>query len=133
MGMLVENIRQWAVEYKVAGFAEGFAKGFTESFTESFTECFAKGFAQSFTECFAECFAEVLVKSRTEGLEEGKRELLLRLIETKYGTEVRQQLTETLRRHTTTEALDQFGEWIIECDSAEELYQRIRSSYNGIS
>ena len=87
MGMLVENIRQWAVDYKEAG------------------------------------------------LEQGKRELLLRLIETKYGTgtEAHEQLTETLRRHTTTEALDQFGEWIIECESAEELLQRIRASSNGIS
>ena len=79
-GMLVENIRQWAVDYKEAG------------------------------------------------LKQGKRELLLRLIETKYGIEVREQLTETLRRHTTTEALDRFGDWIIECESAEELFQRIRAS-----
>ena len=48
-------------------------------------------------------------------------------------TEAREQLTETLRRHTTTEALDQFGEWIIECESAEELLQRIRARSNGIS
>ena len=88
-GMLVENIRQWAVDYKEAGFAQG--------------------------------------------LEQGKRELLLRLIETKYGIEVREQLTETLRRHTTTEALDRFGDWIIVCESAEELFQRIRTSSNGIS
>ncbi len=127
--MLTENIRQWAVEYKVAGFAEGFAKGFAQSFMESFAE----SFAESFTESFAKSFAEVVEKSRTEGLEEGKRQLLLWLIETKYGTEAREQLTETLRRHTTTEALDQFGEWIIECESAEELLQRIRASYNGIS
>ncbi len=85
MGMLAENIRQWAVDYKEAG------------------------------------------------LEQGKRELLLRLIENKYGTEAYEQLTETLRRHTTTEALDQLGEWIIECESAEELCQRIRARSNGIS
>ena len=74
-----------------------------------------------------------LEQGRIEGLEEGKRELLLRQIETKYGTEVREQLTETLLRHTTTEALDQFGDWIIECESAEKLFQRIRASSNGIS
>ena len=77
--------------------------------------------------------AEGFAKGYAEGLEEGKRELLLRQIETKYGTEVREQLTETLLRHTTTEALDQFGDWIIECGSAEELFQRIRASSNGIS
>ncbi len=74
-----------------------------------------------------------LEQGRTEGLEEGKRELLLRLIETKYGTEVREQLTETLLQHTTTETLDRFGDWIIECGSAEELFRRIRASSNGIS
>ena len=77
--------------------------------------------------------AEGFAKGYAEGLEEGKRELLLRLIETKFGTEVREQLTETLLRHTTTEALDQFGDWIIECGSAEELFQRIRASSNGIN
>ena len=108
MGMLAENLKQWVAElkeYKEAALAEGFAKG----------------------------YAEGLEQGRTEGLEEGKRELLLRQIETKYGTEVREQLTETLLRHTTTEALDQFGDWIIECGSAEELFQRIRASSNGIN
>ena len=74
-----------------------------------------------------------LEQGRTEGLEEGKRELLLRLIEKKYGTDVSEQLTDTLRRRTTTEPLNQFGDWIIECDSAEELFQRIRASSNGIN
>ena len=77
--------------------------------------------------------AEGFAKGYAEGLEEGKRELLLRLIETKFGTEVREQLTETLLRHTTTEALDQFGVWLIDCGSAEELFQRIRASSNGIN
>ena len=30
MGMLAENIRQWAVDYKEAALAEGFAKGYAE-------------------------------------------------------------------------------------------------------
>ncbi len=108
MGMLAENLKQWVAEhkeYKEAALAEGFAKGYAESF--------AKGYA--------------------EGLEEGKRELLLRLIEKKYGTDVHEQLTDTLRQQTTVEALDQFGDWIIECGSAEELFQHFRASSNDIS
>ncbi len=108
MGMLAENLKQWVAElkeYKEAALEEGFAKGYAEGF--------AKGYA--------------------EGLEEGKLELLLRQIEKKYGTDVSEQLTNTLRRRTATEALNQFGDWIIECDSAEELFQRIRASSNGIN
>ncbi len=103
MGMLAENLKQWVAEHK--------------EYKEAALAQLEKG----------------RTEGRTEGLEEGKRELLLRQIETKYGTEVREQLTETLLRHTTTEALDQFGVWLIECGSAEELFQRIRASSNGIS
>ena len=103
MGMLAENLREWVAEYK--------------EYKESALAQLEKG----------------RTEGRTEGLEEGKRELLLRQIETKYGTDVREQLTETLLRHTTTEALDRFGDWIIKCESAEELFQRIRASSNGIS
>ena len=46
---------------------------------------------------------------------------------------VREQLTETLMRLTTTEALDRFGDWIIQCETVEELFERIRSSANGIT
>ena len=112
MGMLAENLKQWVAEYKEAGLAQ-LEQGRIEGFEQGRTEGFEQG--------------------RTEGLEEGKRELLLRLIETKYGTEVREQLTETLLQHTTTETLDRFGDWIIECGSAEELFRRIRASSNGIS
>ena len=103
MGMLAENLREWVAEYK--------------EYKESALAQLEKG----------------RTEGRTEGLEEGRRELLLRQIETKYGTEVREQLTETLLRHTTTEALDQFGVWLIDCGSAEELFQRIRASSNGIN
>ena len=116
MGMLAENLKQWVAEhkeYKEAALAEGFAKGYAEAFEKGYAEAFEKGYA--------------------EGLEEGKRELLLRLIEKKYGTDVHEQLTDTLRQQTTVEALDQFGDWIIECGSAEELFQHFRASSNDIS
>ena len=34
MGMLAENIRQWAVDYKEAGLAQGLEKGRTEGLEE---------------------------------------------------------------------------------------------------
>ena len=93
MGMLAENFKKWAAEYRAQGIEEG----------------------------------------RVQGLEIGKRDLLIRQIESKYGPAVRGQLTETLLRLTTTEALDRFGDWIIHCETAEELFERIRSSANGIT
>ncbi len=77
--------------------------------------------------------ADFREEGRVQGLEKGKRDLLFRHIEFKYGSAVRGQLTETLLRLTTTETLDRFGNWIIECETAEELFERIRSSANGIT
>ena len=71
-------------------------------------------------------------EGQVQGLEKGKRDLLLRLVESKYGLEAREQLSETLLRQTTTEALDRIGDLIIHCETAEELFERIRSSSNGI-
>ncbi len=76
--------------------------------------------------------ADYQAKGRVQGLEEGKRDLLLRMVESKYGLEVREQLTETLLRQTTTEALDRIGDLIIQCETADDLFERIRSSSNGI-
>ncbi len=76
--------------------------------------------------------ADYQAQGRVQGLEEGKRDLLLRQVESKYGLEVCEQLTETLLRQTTVEVLDRFGDWIIQCETADDLFERIRSSSNGI-
>ncbi len=65
-------------------------------------------------------------------MEKGKRDLVFRQVESKYVPAVREQLTETLMRLTTTEALDRFGDWIIQCETAEELFERIRLSSNAL-
>ena len=101
MGMLAENFKKWAANYRAQGIEEGRVQGVEEG--------------------------------RVQGLEIGKRDLLFRLIEFKYGPAVLGQLNETLMRLTTTEALDRFGDWIIQCETAEELFERIRLSANGIS
>ena len=42
-------------------------------------------------------------------------------------------LTQLSAGQTMTEALDRFGDWIIQCETVEELFERIRSSANGIT
>ncbi len=67
-----------------------------------------------------------------QGLIQGKRDTLLRLVESKYGLQVREEFTETLEQCTKPEALDRFADWILECDTVGDLYQRIRLNSNGI-
>ena len=109
MGMMAENFKKWAANHRAQGIEEGRVQGVEEGRVQGVEE------------------------GRVQGLEIGKRDLLFRLIESKYGPAVRGQLNETLMRLTTTEALDRFGDWIIQCETAEELFERIRLSANGIT
>ncbi len=104
MGMLVENMKKWAADYQAQGRVQGIEEGRVQGIEEG----------------------------QVQGLEKGKRDLLLRQVESKYGLEVREQLTETLLRQKTTEALDRIGDLIIHCETADDLFERIRSSSNGI-
>ncbi len=101
MGRLAETIKEWIAEKEAAGIAQGLKQGLEQG----------------------------LEQGREQGLEQGliqgKRDTLLRQVESKYGLQVREEFTETLQQCTKPEALDWFADWILECDTAAELYQRM--------
>ncbi len=108
MGRLAETMKEWIAEKEAAGIAQGLKQGLEQ------------GLAQGREQAALE-----YVK--------GKRDTLLRLVESKYGLQVREEFTETLQQCTKPEALDRFADWILECGTATELYQRMRSSSNGMN
>ncbi len=96
--------------------------------------------AETIKEWVAEKEAAGIAQGLKQGLEQaaleyvkGKRDTLLRQVESKYGLQVREELTETLQQCTKPEALDRFADWILECDTAAELYQRMRLNSNRIN
>ncbi len=89
--------------------------------------------AETMKEWIAEKEAAGIAQGLKQGLVQGKRDTLLRQVESKYGLQVREELTETLQQCTKPEALDRFADWILECDTAADLYQRMRSSSNGMN
>ena len=137
MGMLAENLKKWAADYeaqgRVLGVEEGRVLGVEEGRVLGVEEGRVLGVEEGRVLGVEEGRVLGVEEGRVLGVEEGKRELLLRLVESKYGPEVRGQLTETLLRLTTMEALDRIGDWIIQCETAEELFERIRSNSNGIT
>jgi len=83
-------------------------------------------------------------KGRVEGVELGRaQERAMRvqertkavreMVQAKFGEEVAAQLKDTYPRLTTEAKLASFLTWVVQCSSAEELFERIRGSANGIN
>ena len=62
---------------------------------------------------------------RAEGREQGRRALLLRLARVRFGEDVAARLAAPLDGISDSERLDEIGEWLMACDSADALLARI--------
>ena len=67
-----------------------------------------------------------LAQGREQGLADG-RARLRRQATLKFGIGTAERLSTGLARLASREALDRVGEWIIQCESGEELLARLRS------
>ena len=78
---------------------------------------------------FAERAAPRMERSRVEGLTEGRAEgqaaVICRLAARKFGPETADRLAERLTEVSDPERLGEVGEWLLECDSGEELLDRV--------
>ena len=71
-----------------------------------------------------------LEQGRELGLELGRAEERARLrrqATLKFGLDTAERLSNQLAGLTTRADLDRVGDWIVECDSVEELLSRLRS------
>ncbi len=147
MGRLAETMKEWIAEKEAAGIALGL-EHWNRDFgtrigartgTGSGTRIGARTGTGSGTGIGARTGTgsgtglEQGEQGLEQGLIQGKRDMLLRQVESKYGLQVREEFTETLQQCTKPEALDRFADWILECDTVGDLYQRIRSSSNGMN
>ena len=74
---------------------------------------------------FAERAAPRIERSRVEGLTEGQAAVICRLAARKFGPETADRLAERLTEISDPERLGEVGEWLLECDSGEELLARV--------
>ena len=72
--------------------------------------------------------ARVLERGREQGREQGERALLRRLAERRFGTETAAQLSELMADVAGAEDLLEVGDWILECGTSDELFERCRRS-----
>ncbi len=86
--------------------------------------------AESVREWTADWVAEGREQGLKEGVEQGieqERRLLCRQAARKFRAETAPRLSALLQRLTDQERLAQVGEWIIECETEDELLERVRN------
>ena len=65
------------------------------------------------------------IEGRTEGRVEGQAAVICRQTARKFGPETADRLAERLTEISDPERLGEVGEWLLECDSGEELLDRV--------
>ena len=66
-----------------------------------------------------------IAQGRAEGRTEGQIAVMRRQVARKFGRETAGRLTERLTEISDPERLGEVGEWLLECDSGEELLARV--------
>ena len=82
-----------------------------------------------FKQAYKEAYKEASAKHSQEKLED-KRNLVIRLSSLKFGIETKLLLTESLNQITTSEQLDLAFDWVVMCNSLEELVERLHANSN---
>ncbi len=107
--MLAERVIEWTQQWKEEGLREGRREGLQEGLQEGRQQGLQQGLQQG----------------RQQGLE-AERALLMRQARSRFGEACAEALAPLLERCEETEALAEVGEWIVTCDSAEALLDRVR-------
>ena len=79
---------------------------------------------------FAEGLQEGLERGRVEGLEQGQRDMAVRLARLRFGDAVAERLSPVLDRIADPAALAAVGDWVIQCRDGAELVARAQAAAN---
>ena len=95
--LLEDHIREWRAELHGEGFKEGIEQGIAQGME--------RGIAQ--------------------GRERGKRDLLERLAERRFGAAAARRLSAALNGAASPQRLDELGDLVVLCRTADELVERL--------
>ena len=115
--MLAERVIEWTQQWKEEGLREGRREGLQQGLQEGLQQGLQEGLQQG------------LQEGLQQGLQQGllaERALLLRQARRRFGEAGAEALAPLLERCEETEALAEVGEWLVTCDSAKALLDRVR-------
>ncbi len=98
-------------------------------------EALAEGMEKGIAEGMEKGIAEGIETGIAEGVAQGQRGLLRNLAALRFGEPTAARLAAVIGRIDSLAALRRAGEWVVRCDSAEDLLRRVadvaRGSGNG--
>ena len=107
--MLAETVREWTADWVAEGREQGLKEGIEQGIEQGIERGIERGIEQE----------------RRHGIEQERR-LLCRQAARKFRAETAPRLSALLERLTDPERLAQVGEWIIDCETEEDLLDRVR-------
>ena len=122
-----EGLRRAVGEWMRQVYAPGRPAGAPQPVAENRTEAKTM-LRERVKEWMEEERAEGRVEGRVEGRAEGRVrqvELMRRMAARKFGYDTAERLAERLERMRDSERMAEIGEWLIECESGEELLERL--------
>ena len=79
-------------------------------------------------ECLKAQLDGIAARNLAKGREQGRRDLLRRMAERRFGAEAAQQLDLLLAATEDPERMSDIGIWIHACATVQELLERLRSA-----
>ena len=109
--------RKWGAEVESMAVLEEVQSMLAETVQEWTADWVAEGREQG--------LKEGIEQERRQGIEQ-ERGLVCRLAARKFRAETERRLSALLERSTDRERLAQVGEWVIDCETEDELLDRVR-------
>ena len=120
--VLAKRVIEWTEQWKAEGLQQGLQEGLQQGLQEGLQQGLQEGLQQG----LQEGLQEGLQQGRQEGLE-AERSLLVRLARRRFDDASAQALSVLLVDVMDPERLAEIGEWIVVCDSGEDLLARLRA------
>ena len=105
---------EWEARVMERGREQGIVQGREQSITQGREQGIAQGREQG------------IVQGIAQGRAEGRRELLCRQAERRFGPETAARLADHMAEAGGVEELLQVGDWILDCATGRELLDRLR-------
>ena len=101
--MLAETVEEWTAEWVEQGREQGREQGIQQGIQQGREQ------------------------GREQGIQQGQRALLCRQAARKFDASAGERLAAALEGVADSDRLAQVGDWIIECETAAELFARFRA------
>ena len=117
---------KWFEEHDAEVHAQGREQGLTQGREQGLTQGREQGLTQGREQGLTQGREQGLTQGREQGLAEGAMRTLRRMAVARFGARTADRLS-ALLRSVDADRLDEVGDWMLACETDEELLDRVRT------